>query len=264
MAALSAYIDSASEKPGPLQGLEARVKVLGTLLIIMAAVLLPDGKLWPLFAYLGLLCTLLVISRLSLRKALLRAAIFGPFILTAVILIPFSGPGDGAVVAQLNFSGLPIRLYRSGLFAAASIFLKATISAFSVIICISTTRFPQIIDALQRFRVPGSILSVVSLLYRYLFLLSDELARMMRAARARGWDAAGPRRRLAAAGGILGSLFLRTYGRAERVYAAMLSRGYTDVPPRPERSRIKTADWVCLGGFGAYVGAIFFLAHVVA
>jgi cobalt/nickel transport system permease protein len=68
-------------------------------------------------------------------------------------------------------------------------------------------------------------------MYRYLFVLVGEVGRMRSALAARGYR---PRSALGAgaAGRVATALFLRTYGRGERVYLAMLARGYRGAIPR--------------------------------
>jgi cobalt/nickel transport system permease protein len=64
--------------------------------------------------------------------------------------------------------------------------------------------------------------SVVGLLYRYLFVLVDEAERMQRARAQRGGRRLGGARGAAA---LLGTLFLRAHERAVGVHRAMLARG---------------------------------------
>jgi cobalt/nickel transport system permease protein len=73
---------------------------------------------------------------------------------------------------------------------------------------------------------------IISFLYRYLFVLTDEVMRMMRARQSRSAAAAGLKSggsvawRARIAGNMAGQLFLRSYERSDRIYNAMLSRGY--------------------------------------
>jgi cobalt/nickel transport system permease protein len=71
---------------------------------------------------------------------------------------------------------------------------------------------------------------IAAFMYRYLFVIVEEVGRMRASLRARGYS---PRHALqsGAFGRLIAALFLRTYGRGERVYLAMLSRGYTGRMP---------------------------------
>jgi len=92
-------------------------------------------------------------------------------------------------------------------------------------------------------RVPGTLVAITAFMYRYLFTLRDEAVRLVRARAARSGALSGQRSggrviwRAQVSGSMVGNLFLRSYERSERVYAAMLARGYTgemrtlDLPP---------------------------------
>jgi len=220
------YLDELAGRSSPVHGIEARLKAAGAFVLIVSAVLLPAEGIWPFAAYLALLGGLLALARLPLAPVLRRLAGFAPFIVTAAVLLPFTRPGDGTVSASLRLGGWELRLYRAGLLAAKAVVLKSLISASSVVLLVSTTPFSGLLRALQRLGFPRLLLTIIAFLYRYLFLLQGEFLRLTRAARSRNWEAGSFRARLAAAGGIVGSLFLRTYDRGERVYTAMLARGY--------------------------------------
>ncbi len=220
------YLDELARRSSPLHRTEARFKVAGALVLITAAALLPASPDWPFAAYLVLLAGLLALARLPAGPVLRRLAGLAPFILTAVVLLPFTRPGDGTVSAALRLGGWQLRLYRAGLLAAKAVLLKSLICGGSAVLLVSTTPFSSLLRALQRLGFPRLLLTIIAFLYRYLFLLQGEFLRLGRAARSRNWEAGPLRARLAAAGSIVGSLFLRTYDRGERVYTAMLARGY--------------------------------------
>ena len=220
------YLDELARRSSPLHRVEARLKAAGALGMIVAAMLLPPERTWPFAAYLAVLGGLLLLARLPLLPVLRRLAGLAPFVLTAAVLLPFTRPGDGTVSASLQLGGWELRLYRAGLLAAKAVLLKSLISGGSAVLLVCTTPFSGLLRGLERLHFPRLLLTIISFLYRYLFLLQGEFLRLARAARSRNWDAGPLRVRLAAAGGIVGSLFLRTYDRGERVYTAMLARGY--------------------------------------
>jgi cobalt/nickel transport system permease protein len=100
------------------------------------------------------------------------------------------------------------------------------------ILLVSTTRFPDLIHALEHLRVPSILTTIIAFLYRYLFVLTDEVYRMLRARESRSGAVTGARSgggvlwRAKIAGNMAGQLFLRSYERSDRIYNAMLSRGY--------------------------------------
>lgn len=252
------YFDELARRSSPVHGMEARLKAAGALALIVAAVLLPPERTWPFAAYLALLAGLLVLARLPLAPVLRRLAGFAPFVLTAAVLLPFTRPGDGTVTATLRLGLLELRLYRAGLLAAKAAVLKSLLSALSVVLLASTTPFSGLLRALERLRFPRLLLAVIAFLYRYLFLLQGELLRLTRAARSRNWEAGPLRVRLAAAGGIVGSLFLRTFDRGERVYTAMLARGYDG------RFRTLSEPPLRRGAVAALAGFLLLVAGILA
>jgi cobalt/nickel transport system permease protein len=220
------YLDELARRSSPVHRIEARLKAAGALVLIVAAASLPPGRTWPFAAYLALLAGLLLLARLPLVPVLRRLAGLAPFVLTAAVLLPFSRPGDGTVSVSLRLGGWELRVYQAGLLAAKAVVLKALLCGGTTVLLVSTTPFSGLLRALERMHFPRLLLAIIAFLYRYLFLLQGEFLRLARAARSRNWEAGPLRVRLAAAGGIVGSLFLRTYARGERVYTAMLARGY--------------------------------------
>jgi cobalt/nickel transport system permease protein len=97
------------------------------------------------------------------------------------------------------------------------------------------------------------LVSLVGLMYRYLFLAGDEALRMMRARQSRAAALPGARKppswwQARVTGRMIGSLFLRAIERSERVYGAMLARGYDGKSRSLIRFRMLARDWAALGG----------------
>ena len=131
-----------------------------------------------------------------------------------------------------------------------SITLKSWVSVQAAVLLSATTRFPDLLAALQQLRVPKLFVAILGLMWRYLFVISDEASRMLRARTSRSAAAQGaPRKggsigwRARVTGGMAGSLFLRSLERSDRVYAAMAARGYngdlpaSEVQPLPASSQ---------------------------
>jgi cobalt/nickel transport system permease protein len=247
------YLDELARRSSPVHGVEARLKAAGALVLIVAAASLPPGRTWPFAAYLALLAGLIGLARLPLVPVLRRLAGLAPFVLTAVILLPFTRPGDGTVSAAIRLGGWQLRLYQAGLLAAKTLILKTVLCGGTSVLLVSTTPFSGLLRAMERMHFPRLLLAIIAFLYRYLFLLHGEFLRLTRAARSRNWEAGPLRVRLSAAGGIVGSLFLRTYDRGERVYTAMLARGYDGRFRTLSEPPVRPAAAAALGVFVALV-----------
>jgi cobalt/nickel transport system permease protein len=123
-----------------------------------------------------------------------------------------------------------------------------------VIVFAAATRFADVMAALRKLGIPGLLVSIITLMWRYLFVIIDEVTRLMRARSSRSAAApAGERSggslwwRGRVTGGMAGSLFLRSLERSDRVYAAMLARGYNGELPAENAGALSNKEWLVLG-----------------
>ena len=229
-------------KKSPLHRLDARAKILGFIGFTVVVVTTPALPMWPLLLYGGVLFFLIGVSRLSLRHVLRRVLVVIPFILVVAIFLPFFHQAGGG-----GYSLGGMRVTDEGLVVLWNVGAKAVLGALSMIVLGLTTSFAEMVSGFERLKTPSVFVLIVSFMYRYSFVFADELRRMRRAMAARNyrarwlWNAP-------TLGYMLSALFLRSYGRGERVYLAMLSRGYDGTVRLIERSRFGVADGAFLGG----------------
>ena len=137
-----------------------------------------------------------------------------------------------------------------GLIKFGSILLRSWLSVQVAILLVATTRFPDMIHAFEHLHVPVVLTTIVSFLYRYLFVLTDEVMRLLRARQSRSATVAGYRSgrnvlwRARVTGNMAGQLFLRSYERSDRIYNAMLARGYTGQLRTLNPHIMKSSDWL--------------------
>ena len=110
-----------------------------------------------------------------------------------------------------------------------AIILRGIFAVAAVTVVIEAVGFPSICNALRRLRVPKLFTEQLLFLHRYLFVIVDEAESMRQARLARSGGKRGLR--LKVWGTLIGSLMIRTIDRAERIYGAMLARGYRGVMP---------------------------------
>ena len=210
--------------------LDPRVKVVVTVAFILSNALLPDGAWLAFLCSWALLLLPNALSNLGITFSLKRSFIALPFALIAVTVL-FSIPGKTLTSFQLLMWHLTIT--DAGLVRFVSIVIRSWLSVQMAILLVGTTRFPDIIHALEHLHVPSILTTIIAFLYRYLFVLADEVFRLLRAREARSAAVPGVRAggsvswRAGVAGNMAGQLFLRSYERSDRVYNAMLARGYT-------------------------------------
>lgn len=241
--------------------LDPRTKILGAVLYILTATVLPPGS-WVSFGllFLGALAVS-GLSGLGWAFALKRSFVALPFALAAITL-PFTVPGQPI----FHIGGLA--LSAEGSIRFLSILIKSWLSVQVAIMLAVTTAFPDLLWGMRELRVPQVLVSIVGFMYRYLFVLADEALRLMRARAARSGAGAGKSGgsllwRGRVAGGMVGNLTLRAFERSERIYDAMIARGFQGEirtltrPPMTDADRNAMLFWVTYLAMILLIGFIF-------
>jgi cobalt/nickel transport system permease protein len=226
----------------------------------------PRGKLIAVIAYTAVLISFdryavfvlapmavgplaaLWFGRVPVTFALRRAALLSPFILMLCLASPFYDDSPRALAFgpwQWEIAG--------GYLTAVDVALKFTLSVLALTALTGTTIFASLLEAMRRMRLPRVLTMQIGLLYRYLFLLLDEAMRLRRARDFRGAARAPTGRRLAAAAGVIGGLFIRSLDRSERIHIAMAARGYRGEPHGLDLARWHGRDTALLLATAAYL-----------
>ena len=239
--------DRYHEANSPLHHLDPRVKVLAAVAFILSNVLLPDGA-WLAFALSWLFVLgLNLLAQLGLGFTFRRSFVALPFALAAVTAI-FSIPGTA--LAEWHLGSLTLIPTDAGLLRFVSIVIRSWLSVQVAILLVAVTRFPDLIHAFEHLHVPAILTTIIAFLYRYLFVLTDEVMRLIRARQSRSGAVAGLKSgrsvtwRARVAGNITGQLFLRSYERSDRIYNAMLARGYSGQLRTLNPHIMKRSDWL--------------------
>ena len=206
--------------------LDPRAKILIVIGFILGLSLSSPGAWLPFLVYFALILLAAAASGLGPGFPVRRSFVALPFVLAALSL-PFTVPGP----TLFTVPGLGWAASLSGTIRFASIVLRTWLAVQAAILLAATTPFPDLLWGMSRLRVPAPLVAVVGFMYRYLFLAGDEALRMIRARTARSAWTPGQRRpsivwQGRVTGNMVGSLFLRSIERSERVYDAMLARGY--------------------------------------
>ena len=246
------FLDPFQPRQSTIHLLDPRVKLALALAFILTTALTPS-EAWPAYILLfALVFSATILSDLGAGYVLKRSALALPFVLSALPLIFTT---EGAPLVSLSIGAWSLTAYQPGLARFASLALKSWISVQAGILLAVTTPFPDLLVALRSVGVPRLIVAVIGLMWRYLFVLADEALRMLRArlARSGGAGKAGLRKggslvwRAQVAGGMAGSLFLRAFERSDRIYMAMLARGYDGEARTLPLARIRPLQWLTLG-----------------
>ena len=259
MTAAAGFLDRYLEGGSWFHRADARIKLVMTLGFIFATTSIPPGK-WTGFAVMLVLVWLAAgVSQVGLARVFLRSLVAIPFILIALPTV-FTKPG--APLFELDFALFALTGTQEGLEFFISVLLKSWTSVTAAVVLTATTPPLLLLGALRALRLPAVLIAIVMLMYRYLFVLVEEAQSMMRARAARS-AAIGPKSggsivwRAKSAGGMAGSLFIRTLDRSERIYMAMVARGYdgtlrqASAAPLERRSIATLALTLCLFALAA-------------
>jgi cobalt/nickel transport system permease protein len=225
----------AGDLASPVHRLDPRAKVVGLLAVTVVAVSTPLA-LWPVLAACGLaLAAVAAVARVPAATLWRR----GRIVLVPVALVAVVAPlvRTGGWTASVG----PLTVHEAGVASFGTVAAKALIGVVAAVLLGATTAFPSLLRGLEALRLPRLMVLIAGLMYRYLFVVVEEVARMRDALASRAYR---PRNALQAGpiGRAAGTLFLRSYLRGERVHLAMLARGYDGAIPHLQPLRLRRAD----------------------
>ncbi|MDV2988962.1 MAG: cobalt ECF transporter T component CbiQ [Dehalogenimonas sp.] len=218
------FLDQYSHLNSPVHRRDPRLKFLLSLLFIVAVVLTPEAGWLTFAAYFGMLAVVFALSRLPLGYVLKRSLVIVPFVLLLGIINVFTRPG--LELLGFNLGSWHLGLTDGGLIFLGTLLARSWLSVLALILLSSTTPLPSLLKGLEKLRIPRVIVMILSFMYRYLFLLIDEVMRMKQARDSRTVGHLSRSFQAKTVGGMIGALFIRSYERGERVYAAMVARGF--------------------------------------
>lgn len=244
--------------------LDARTKLVGTILLILSNALLPDGAWLAFGLVLALMTTLTLSARLGWSYTITRSLVALPFALAAVSLM-FTLPGK--MLTSFTLGPWLFSISDIGLIRFASILMRSMLSVQAAILLAATTPFHALTHGMRHLHLPGILIAIISFMYRYLFVLNEEALRLMRGRAARSAQAVGAHRQpftwqAKVTGNMVGQLFLRSLERSDRVYHAMQARGFRGQFLTLIPHHMHTWDWAALGLLSAGLVIIQVIARL--
>jgi len=216
---------------------------IATLLIAAFVIVSLHTLAWALTALFC--CALCVeLTGMSWTRPLRRLAALGGFLGMLVVIVPLTSPVQSGETV-LVLPGLPEWPYSlAGAHLALTIVCKAMAVALLMEPMLATSSLPQTLQGFTDLGLPTSLNQMILLCHRYIFVFQEEMSRMQRSMRVRGFVPRTNILTLRTMGSGLGMLFIRSFERTERVYEAMLSRGYQGSFPAEVRQKITNMDLV--------------------
>lgn len=206
--------------------LAPKTRVLCAILLVFAVSLTPQGRWLTWAVYGAAIAAIIFVSRVTLPVLLRRVAV--EFVFVGMVLLGTLFRRGGEVLWQWGW----LSVTSEGVTVLGSVTLKVMLSLLMLNVLILTTSVPALLHALVALRLPSLLVAILAAMYRYIVVLADEFQAMRRAALSRNLMG-NPRWQRLVFGNMIGSLFIRTYDRGERIHQAMLSRGYNGLPPVP-------------------------------
>jgi cobalt/nickel transport system permease protein len=231
---------SSSEGSSPLHHLAPEVKLVAAFGVVVVVLSVPRGQLLPYLAPVLAVLGLVVVAHLDPAAFVRRLSVVAP-VLAFVVFLPFlGGPPEVEV--------LGVGLSEPGLQSAASILAKGLLGASVAVVLSSTTDPFSLLVGLRILRVPAVLVAIAMFMVRFLVVVEEQARTMAVARRSRAHQ---PRwlAHAAPAASAVGSLFVRSFERGERVHGAMVSRGWSGVVPEEERTPASSGQWVAAATF---------------
>jgi cobalt/nickel transport system permease protein len=221
-------------RDSPVHRLPSHCKLVALLVFVAGVVATPARQWWAFLAYAGMLALVVAVARVPALVVVRRSVVEVPFVVFAVLL-PFVATGSRTEVLGLSLS-------EAGLLGAWNLLAKGTLGVVAAIVLAATTTPRDLLGGLDRLRLPRFLVAILGFMVRYAGVVTGDLQRM-RVARESRCFRGGQLRHLRAEAAGVGSLFVRSYERGERVHQAMVARGYTGRMPSLSYAGATPAQW---------------------
>lgn len=233
-----------SRGPSPVHRRDPRFRLVACLALSLVAALAVNSGTPLVILAAGLVMTGL--ARLPLGLVARRFTAVNAFVAFLWLVLPFTTPGTPVTAA---FHG--IAATREGVALATLITLKANAVFFCVLSLLATIPAPALGGALRAVGVPDKFAFLFLFTYRYLHVIHEEYGRLATAARLRGFAPATSLHAYRTYAALVAMVLVRAYDRSQRVYQAMLLRGFS-------------GRFASLDGFRAGRGDLAFLLAALA
>lgn len=215
---MSAIQESFSEGASLAHRLDPRGKiVVAALFSILVAV---TKNYAVAVAGLVLASVYLALARLPLKRVVVRLLVVNSFIFFLWLVLPFTYPGE----AVWRFG--PLTASRQGLIYAGLITIKSNAIIIALIALVATVPIVTLGQAMHNLRLPDKLCHLLLFTYRYIYVFEQEYRRLVQAMKIRGFRPRTNLHTYRSYAYLAAMLLVRSFDRAERVFQAMLCRGF--------------------------------------
>ena len=239
-------------RPGVLQRLDPRVRLLTLLLFAVTASLV--HSVWVLLGLVVVTVVLAAASKVGVAS-FARKVWTSAGLLVVVLALPSATQliTPGTVVVPLG----PLSLTQPGLMGAATLIARVVAAAGFSLLVIWTMRWADLLHALTRLGVPDVITATLALAQKQIVTLLRTVEQVHLAREARTLTPGHAADNRAWVTERMAFVVRKSMKTADDVYDAMLSRGFTGSAHSLVRLRMRLRDWTwavaCLSGCGLVV-----------
>ncbi len=230
---ISHEIEESSKKASHLHSVDPALKLSGAIALSFVAQLFYNAK--PLIFMLIFIIGEALVSRIAFRAFVKRVVLLSLF--TGVVILPSIFVPFSPLPAIYTIPKLNLYISAVGLQRAIILELRLLVSLSALQVVILTTTYSELVNAFRRLKVPKIFVLTLALMLRYIFVIHDEALRISRAREARTTGKISKFRAIKSIGNSIGLIMIRSYERSDKVYKAMLARGFNgDFPKFYERN----------------------------
>ena len=190
-----------------------------------------EGR-YSLPAWLKLLIMLALIILVSATRNSTVIMAAGALVLMRLALLPAQDIG-GIVKTALFAGALGAVLYAPAVIMNPAALGNGIRLVLKIMICVTamgefnrTTQWNHVTGAMRKFHVPGVVIFIIDITFRYIVLLGRLMENLLTAVSLR--SVGKNDRKYASVGGVMGVTFLRGTEMNREMYEAMQCRGFTD------------------------------------
>ena len=230
------HLEEFAEGTSVFHRLDPRVKIVALLPYIIVVAMMHEIAI-PAIALL-ISTLMVVITRIDTKKLFIRLAVVNTFILLLWLFLPFSYPGHEV------FTVGPLTATEEGFLFALSITLKANAIVLATIAILGTSEVFSLAHALVHMKMPTKLVYLFFFFYRYISVLHEEHTTLKRAINVRAFRPKTTMHTYKTYAYLVGMLLVRSYEHSQRIYSAMLCRGFTGKFPIITHFHMHTRDYV--------------------
>ncbi|MBQ6550639.1 MAG: cobalt ECF transporter T component CbiQ [Lachnospiraceae bacterium] len=227
-------MDDLAARQSPVHSLHPLAKLVTTIAYILVTVSFGKYDLSGLLTMALYPIILFSVSGISMRTCFYKLRYVLPLVCAVGLFNPFFDKAPILYIGKLGASG--------GVISMITLMLKGVLCLQASFLLAATTQMDALCAALRKIRVPGMLVTMLLLTYRYISVMVDEVSVMTTAYKLRAPGQKGIH--ISAWGSFLGQLLLRSMDRADELYVSMQLRGFAGEFQYADVKRAEVRDWL--------------------